>query len=478
MKRNRSARTLPPTENDDWLQPKYRGEFTVRDFNAFNTMKKGFDFSQAVAEADRCLLCHDAPCSKGCPADTKPGEFIRKLQLKNITGAIRTIKTNNILGGACGVLCPTERLCEEACSAMLKSKEMPQGQDRAIRIGEIQRFLVEYSWERGYQVLKKPEQNRGKVAVVGSGPGGLSCAAELAQAGYLVTIFEARPEPGGVIRYGVAPFRFDENFLKKELADIEALGVEFVCNHRIEGEKGAEKLLENGFGAVFIAPGLWKAGELKPGQAPIEGLLSSVDYLESLRDGRLEQTAATFEGKTVAVIGGGAVAMDCADTAARIGAKDVYVVYRRSYLQMPAEEEELQSALETGIHFLLLNQPLDYLTTADNKISGMKIVRTRLGETDDSGRRTPVEIAGSEWNLDVDIVIEAIGNQAEPESPNWYPGVKTDGKHLIQADPETGETTVKGIFAGGDIVRGPSLVVNAVRDGKVAAQAIQQYLNQ
>ncbi len=450
----------------------------MRDFDAFNTMNKGFDFSQAVAEADRCLLCHDAPCSKGCPADTKPGEFIRKFQLKNITGAIRTIKTNNILGGTCGVLCPTERLCEEACSAMLKSKEMPQGQDRAIRIGEIQRFLVEYSWERGYQVLKKPDQNQGKVAVVGSGPGGLSCAAELAQAGYQVTIFEARPEPGGVIRYGVAPFRFDQTFLKKELADIEALGVEFVCNHRIEGEKGAEKLLEDGFKAVFLAPGLWKAAELIPGQAPIEGLLSSVDYLESLRDGRLEQTATTFEGKTVAVIGGGAVAMDCAETAARIGAKDVYLVYRRSYLQMPAEEKEIQAALETGIHFLLLNQPLDYLTTADNIISGIKIARTQLGNPDNSGRRAPVEIAGSEWNLGVDIVIEAIGNQAVPESPNWYPGVKTDGKHLIQADPETGETSVKGIFAGGDIVRGPSLVVNAVRDGKVAAQAIQQYLNQ
>ena len=154
----------------------------MRNFDTFKRMKKGFDFSQAIAEADRCLLCHDAPCSKGCPSDTEPGAFIRKLHLKNITGAIRTIKENNILGGACGVLCPTERLCEKECSAMLKSKNLPSGQDRAIRIGEIQRFLIEYSWERGYQVLKKPEQNRGKVAVVGSGPGGLSCAAELAQA--------------------------------------------------------------------------------------------------------------------------------------------------------------------------------------------------------------------------------------------------------------------------------------------------------
>ena len=447
----------------------------MKDFKTFNTMKKGFDFSQAVAEADRCLLCHDAPCSAGCPADTKPGDFIRKFHLKNITGAIRTIKENNILGGACGILCPTDRLCEKECSAMLKSKDMPSGQDRAIRIGDIQRFLIEYSWERGYQVLKKPEQNKEKVAVVGSGPGGLSCAAELAQAGYRVTIFEARPEPGGVLRYGVAPFRFDQTFLKKEMSDIEALGVEFKCNHRIEGEKGAEKLLEDGYSAVFLAPGLWKAAELNPGQPPIDGLFSSVDYLSSLRDGRLEQTAADVEGKTVAVVGGGAVAMDCVDTAAHLGAKDVYLVYRRSYLQMPAEEEEIQSALEAGVHFLLLNQPLDYVTE-NNRITGMKVARTKLGAPDDSGRRSPEVIPDSDWNLDVDIVIEAIGNQAEADSADWYPSVDTDAKKLIKADTETGETSVKGIFAGGDIVRGPSLVVNAVRDGKVAAQAIQQYL--
>ncbi|MBU2649199.1 FAD-dependent oxidoreductase [bacterium] len=449
----------------------------MRNFDTFNTMKKGFSFSQAVAEADRCLLCHDAPCSKGCPADTEPAAFIRKLHLKNITGAIRTIKENNILGGACGILCPTDRLCEKECSAMLKSKNLPDGEDRAIRIGAIQRFLIEYAWDTGFRVLKKPEQNRETVAMVGSGPGGLSCAAELAQAGYRVTVFEARPEPGGVLRYGVAPFRFDETFLKKEIGDIQALGVVFKCNTRIEGEKGAEKLLDEGFSAVFLAPGLWKATPLKPDQVPIDGLLSSVDYLASLRDGRLEQTASQIEGKTVAVIGGGAVAMDCVETAVKLGARDVYLVYRRSYLQMPAEEKEIQSTLAGGLHFLLLNQPLDYFTDADNRMAGIKMIRTRLGDVDASGRRAPVEIPGSEWNLDADIVIEAIGNQAEDDSPNWYPGVETGADKRIKANPETGETSIKGIFAGGDIVRGPSLVVNAVRDGKAAALAIQQYLN-
>lgn len=444
----------------------------MKDFNAFNTMTKGFDLSQAVAEADRCLLCYDPPCNKGCPADTKPGEFIRKLALKNITGAIRTIKENNALGGACGVLCPTERLCEKECSAMFKSKEMPEGQDRAIRIGEIQRFLIEHSWNRGYQVLKKPEQNRQTVAVVGSGPGGLSCAAELAQAGYRVTVFEARPEPGGVLRYGVAACRFDLTFLKKELADIEALGVEFQCRRRIEN---AEALLNDGFSAVFVAPGLWSAGRLNQDQAPLEGLYSSVDYLSSLRDGRLEETAARIEGKVVSVIGGGAVAMDCVETAARLGARDVYLVYRRSFLQMPADEKEVQSALKRGVHFLLLNQPLEYVTSGP-RISGIRIARTRLGKSDRSGRRSPEIIPNSAWVLDTDIVIEAIGNEAEADSAQWYPGVETTEKGLIQASAETGATSVKGLFAGGDIVRGPSLVVNAVRDGKAAAQAIQQYL--
>ena len=178
-------------------------------------MSKGLDLAQAIAEADRCLICHDAPCSEACPADTKPAEFIRKLRFKNMTGAIRTIKGNNILGGACGVLCPASRLCEEKCSAMFKSQNLPEGADRPIQIGRIQRFLIEHSWGRDIKVFEKPAARQEKVAVVGSGPGGLSCAAELAKEGYQVTVFEAKPEPGGVLRYGVVSYRFDLEFLEK-----------------------------------------------------------------------------------------------------------------------------------------------------------------------------------------------------------------------------------------------------------------------
>jgi len=250
----------------------------VSSADKFKHMRKGFGLAQAIAEADRCLLCHDAPCSEGCPADTQPGEFIRKLRFKNITGAIRTIKKNNILGGACGVLCPTHRLCEEKCSAMFKSQNRPEGADRPIQIGMIQRFLVEHSWERGFKVFEKAEPRKEKIAVVGSGPAGLSCAAELAKDGYQVTVFEARPEPGGVLRYGVVSYRFDINFLEHEMQDIKALGIDFQCNSPIQGEKGAEKLLKDGFDAVFLGPGLWDAATIKAQGQKIDGLFSSVDF--------------------------------------------------------------------------------------------------------------------------------------------------------------------------------------------------------
>ena len=442
----------------------------------FKEMSKGLDLAQAIAEADRCLLCHDAPCSEACPAETQPAEFIRKLRFKNMTGAIRTIKQNNILGGACGVLCPTSRLCEEKCSAIFKSQNRPEGADHPIQIGKIQRFLIEHSWDRGFKVFEKATPRKEKVAVVGSGPGGLSCAAELAKDGYQVTVFEARPEPGGVLRYGVVSYRFDMNFLEHEMGDIKSLGIQFKCNSPIEGKEGAEKLLKEGYDAVFLAPGLWDASSIRTEGKDIDGLFSSVDYLAALRDGRFEEIERKIQGKTVAVIGGGSVAMDCVESAVRLGARDVYLIYRRSYSQMPAEADERIEALEAGVHYLLLNQPLDYVTDDQNRLVGLKLIRTRLGEPDASGRRAPESIEGSEWIMNADAVIEAIGNIAAADSPEWYPNVDIDDKKLIKIDPETGKTSVEGIFAGGDIVRGPALVVQAVQDGKVAAAAIKEYL--
>ncbi len=443
----------------------------------FKQMPPGMNMDQAIVEAERCLLCHDAPCSKACPAGTEPGEFIRKLRLRNITGAIRTIKSNNILGGACGVLCPTAELCERECSAMMASDENPGGSDKAIRIGDIQRFLVEHSREIDFQPVEVEESGvSGKIAVVGSGPAGLSCAAEVSKLGYKATIFEALAEPGGVLRYGVVPFRCDTDFVEKEIADVTALGVEIKCNSPIEGKAAAEDLLKQGYDAVFMAPGLWGAYALQDDSANIDGCYSSVDFLASIRNENFDNIISDFKGKTVAVIGGGSVAMDCVEAAARLDTTDVNLIYRRSYTQMPAEEIERIEALQHGINFYILHQPTEFLKDG-NKLTGLKLVRTKLGEPDESGRRRPLLIEGTEWDMPADIVIEAIGNKAVDDSSDWYPNVKVDGKKLIVAESETGATSVPGIFAGGDIVRGPALVVEAVQDGKVAAKAIHEYLS-
>ena len=420
--------------------------------------EKGFDLSQAVAEAGRCLLCHEPPCSKGCPAGTDPGAFIRKLRFRNITGAIRTVKKNNILGGACGVLCPTARLCEKECCAT--------GIDRPIRIGKLQRFLIEHSWKIGFKPFdadasERPPRRKEKVAVVGAGPAGLSCAAELAANGLKVTIFEAKPEPGGVLRYGVPGFRFQTEFLKKEIDDLLSLGVELKCSTPVTA---AERLLQEGYQAVFVATGLWKPVRLNEKQRELKGLFTSMEFLSALREGKSSELARTLKGKVVAVIGGGSVAMDCARSAVRLGAADVYLLYRRSLAQMPAEEDERAVTMNEGVHFLTLNQPLGYLADAKGNLKGVKLIRTKLGAVDSSGRRKPVEVKGTGWSMEADAVIEAIGYQPEHGG-------------LIKAGEKDCRTSVRGVFAGGDIVRGPDLVVRAIRDGKTAARSIMSMLD-
>ncbi|MGV8125329.1 MAG: FAD-dependent oxidoreductase [Candidatus Xenobiia bacterium LiM19] len=431
-------------------------------------VEKGFDPAQAMAEAHRCLLCYDPPCSRGCPAGTDPGTFIRKLRLRNITGAIRTIKQNNILGGACGILCPTSLLCEKECSAT--------GIDRPIQIGKLQRFLVEYGYQTGFNVFPKPEKKAEKAAVVGSGPAGLSCAAELAKSGYQVTVYEQYAEPGGVLRYGVPAHRFPHSLLDREIDDLRAMGVEIRCSSPIKGKGAAEDLLKNGYNAVFIAPGLWEAVPLNEGGRPVKGVFSSVQFLKALRENKRDEMAPHIKGKRVAVIGGGSVAIDCAESAMRLEARDVSVIYRRSFIEMPSQEDEKVAALQAGIHFLILTRPVGYVTDSEGALKMIELIRTELGDPDKSGRRKPVDIKGSEWTLEVDTVIEAIGQKAETSSPEWYPSVKRNDGNLIIIDGETCETSVKSIYAGGDITRGPALIVQAVWDGKAAARTIVKRL--
>jgi NADPH-dependent glutamate synthase beta subunit-like oxidoreductase len=338
-----------------------------------------------------------------------------------------------------------------------------------VEIGRIQRALVEHGWKIGFQPLAAAPRTTGRVAVVGSGPAGLSCAAELAREGYAVTVFEEHAEPGGVIRYGVPSYRFDADFLRHEMEDLEHLGVTFQCNTRIEGSAGARKLLREGFTAVFLAPGLWGADRI-PGGDAVQGVFSSVLFLAMLREGRFEELGALVSGKTVAVIGGGSVAMDCVESAVKLGANDAYLVYRRSFAQMPAEEEERLAALRQGVHFLLLNQPVGYVAGPQGTLVGVELVRTRLGAPDSSGRRAPQEVKGTEWVLDAQVAVEAIGNR--PDKADWSALVRTDKGGLVVVDPQTGRTSAQAVYAGGDAARGPGLVVEAVQDGKRAARAI------
>lgn len=434
--------------------------------DSFEQIPGGLTLEQAFDEANRCLLCHDPPCSRGCPGGTDPGTFLRKLRMRNVQGAFRTIRQNNVLGGACGVLCPTEQLCEKECSA--------SGIDRPIRIARIQRALVEHGWRLGYPVVEhQPAARTERVAVVGSGPAGLACAAELARQGFPVTVFEAREKPGGVLAYGVPSYRLSPDFLARELQDLAMLGVQIRCSSPIAGPDAATALLQQGFAALFLAPGCWEPLRLLPVQKPLLGLLTATEFLAGLREASsFGASRKLCAGAEVAVLGGGSVAIDCAEAARRLGARDVYLVYRRSYVQMPAQQEERLSALEHGIHFLLLQQPVDYVDDGSGRLSGVKLVRTRLGPPDSSGRRKPVEVPGSEWRLGVQVAIEALGSQPEAASPSWYSAVQLADGRRIAVDPQSGETSVEGVYAGGDIVRGPALVIQAVKDGKAAARAI------
>jgi NADPH-dependent glutamate synthase beta subunit-like oxidoreductase len=423
---------------------------------------------QAQAEANRCLLCHDAPCSKACPAGTEPGIFLRKLRLRNLTGAIRVIKERNVLGGSCGALCPAERLCESACCAA--------GLDRPIRIGDVQRALVEHGWRTGFQPLEKAGANGLRVAVVGAGPAGLSCAATLAREGFQVTVFEARSRAGGVLAFGVPSYRLPPAFLSREIEDLGHLGVELKLSTPVDGRGAAEALLKQGFSAVFLGTGCWEPIRLFENGFVPENVLTATDFLSALRDGRGTLLRPVIEGQTVAVLGGGSVAIDCAGSALLMGAREVHLVYRRAFEQMPAELSERTHAQRHGVHFLLLHQPVGYLKDALGKLAGLRVVRTRLGEPDASGRRRPENIPGSEWVLDTKLVIEALGSRPAQGFAASSPSVQRTADGLIVADLATRQTSTAGVFAGGDAVRGPALIANAIFDGKAAARAIREGL--
>jgi glutamate synthase (NADPH/NADH) small chain len=428
-------------------------------------MEKGFSMDQALAEASRCLLCHDAPCSKGCPAATEPDRFIRKLRFRNLKGAVAVVRDNNILGGVCGAICPTSSLCEEGCLA--------SGITTPIRIGKIQRFLVEYGWQVGFKPLSSNPSSGRKIGIVGAGPSGLSCAAELAREGYQVVIFEKLARPGGMLRYVIPEHRLSREFVDREIADVFDLGVKIECNAPIETQVDLDQLLKDGFDALYVATGAWKCTKIDVPSANSDAIFDALSFLQIAKTDSQEFTSLV-KAKEVAVIGGGDSAMDSAVTAQRNGAKDVYLIYRRSYQEMPASEEAKRHALSEGVHFIIMTQPVNYLTEA-GKVKGLKVVRCKLGEIDKSRRRSPILIEETEHTLHADLIVEAAGLEPD-DSVRQFSNLEFDDSNRIIIEDENGTTSIKRVFAGGDAVRGASLVAKAVGDGKRAAAAIQRML--
>ncbi|MCD8037507.1 MAG: NADPH-dependent glutamate synthase [Lachnospiraceae bacterium] len=439
----------------------------------FDEVCLGYNQDEAMEEAARCINCKNAQCVKGCPVAINIPAFIEQVKNGNIEEAYKVISESSSLPAVCGRVCPQESQCEGKCIRGIKGD--------AISIGKLERFVADWARENGIKPEPAKEKNGRRVAVIGSGPAGLTCAGDLAKLGYDVTIFEALHEPGGVLVYGIPEFRLPkEDVVAKEIANVEALGVKIERNVIIGKSITIDELIEEeGFEAVFIGSG---AGLPKfmgiPGENA-NGVFSANEYLTRSNlmkafDG--ESNTPIMRGKRVAVVGGGNVAMDAARTALRLGA-EVHIVYRRSEEELPARVEEVHHAKEEGIIFDLLTNPVEILEDENNWVRGMKCIRMELGEPDASGRRRPVEIPGSEFEMELDTVIMSLGTSPNPLISSTTEGLETNSRKCIVAEEEFGKTTKEGVFAGGDAVTGAATVILAMGAGKAAAKGIDNYLS-
>lgn len=438
----------------------------------FEEVCLGYNQEEAMEEAKRCLDCKNARCIKGCPVAINIPKFIKLVEAGNILEASKIIAESSALPAVCGRVCPQESQCEGVCVRGIKGEP--------VSIGKLERFVADWSRENKV-VPEKPEKTNGKkVAVIGSGPAGLTCAGDLAKLGYEVTIFEALHEPGGVLVYGIPEFRLPkETVVKTEIDNVKALGVKIETNTVVGKSVKIDELIEDeGFDAVFIGSG---AGLPKfmgiPGENA-NGVFSANEYLT--RNNLMKAFDSSYDtpiylGKKVAVVGGGNVAMDAARTALRLGA-EVYIVYRRSEEELPARVEEVHHAKEEGIIFNLLTNPIEILVDDNGWVKGMKCVKMQLGEPDASGRRRPVEIPDSEFELELDAVIMSLGTSPNPLISSTTDGLEVNKWQCIVADEETGKTTKEGVYAGGDAVTGAATVILAMGAGKAAAKGIDEYL--
>lgn len=439
----------------------------------FDEVCLGYNKDEAMEEAQRCINCKNAKCIKGCPVAINIPAFIEQVKLGNIEEAYQIISESSALPAVCGRVCPQESQCEGECIRGIKGEP--------ISIGKLERFVADWARENGIKPNLAKEKLGKKVAVIGSGPAGLTCAGDLARLGYDVTIFEALHEAGGVLVYGIPEFRLPkEDVVAKEIANVEALGVKIEKNVIIGKSVTIDELMEEeGFEAVFIGSG---AGLPKfmgiPGENA-NGVFSANEYLTRsnlMKAFNEESNTPIMRGKKVAVVGGGNVAMDAARTALRLGA-EVHIVYRRSEEELPARVEEVHHAKEEGIIFHLLTNPVEILTDDNGWVNGIRCVRMELGEPDESGRRRPVVIPDSEYVIDVDTVIMALGTSPNPLISSTTEGLDTNRWKCIVADENNGATSKEGVYAGGDAVTGAATVILAMGAGKNAARGIHEYLS-
>ncbi|MBQ8451852.1 MAG: NADPH-dependent glutamate synthase [Clostridia bacterium] len=446
----------------------------------FNEVALGYDEAAAIDEAKRCLHCVNMPCVGGCPVKIHIPEFIAKIKEGDFEGAYQVISKTSSLPAVCGRVCPQETQCEQKCVRGIKGEP--------VGIGRLERFVAD--WHNAHSNAKEEvaAPNGHKVAIIGSGPSGLTCAGDLAKKGYKVTVFEALHRAGGVLVYGIPEFRLPKAILQKEIDKLSGMGVEIKTNVVVGKTVTIDELLADGYEAVFVGSGAGLPRFMGiPGEA-LNGVYSANEFLtrSNLMKSYIDKPVTPImKGGKVAVVGGGNVAMDAARTALRLGAEKVYIIYRRSEAELPARREEVEHAMEEGIEFKFLTNPVEVLgyhnpdDRRDPKngfVTGIKCVRMELGEPDEKGRRKPVVVEGSEYVIDIDTVIMAIGTSPNPLIKSTTVGLETNPHGGIIVEETTGKTSKEGVYAGGDAVTGAATVISAMGAGKVAGQAIDEYI--
>lgn len=438
----------------------------------FEEVCLGYSKEEAMEEAARCLNCKNAKCMKGCPVSINIPAFIHEVKEGNFAEAYKVIGQSSALPAVCGRVCPQESQCEGVCIRGIKGE--------AVSIGKLERFVADWAKENGIKPVPAAEKNGHKIAVIGSGPAGLTCAGDLAKLGYDVTIFEALHKAGGVLSYGIPEFRLPKDkVVAAEIENVKSLGVKIETNVIIGKSVTIDELLKDeGFEAVFIGSGaglpmfMGIPGENANGVFSANEFLTRNNLMKAFRD---DYDTPIAHGKKVAVVGGGNVAMDAARTALRLGA-EVHVIYRRSEAELPARAEEVHHAKEEGIIFDLLTNPVEILTDDKDWVTGIRCIRMELGEPDASGRRRPVEIPGSEFEIEVDEVIMSLGTSPNPLISSTTYGLDVNRRKCIVAEEETGKTSKEGVYAGGDAVTGAATVILAMGAGKAGAKGIDEYI--